>query len=161
MVKSAAATVEEYLEELPPERREAIGAVRDVVLANLPEGYEEMMDFGMISYVVPLEACPKTYNGHPLMYASLADQKNHMALYLMCLYTHHEDMGWFEERYAASGKKLDMGKSCVRFKRLDDLPLDLIGEVIGMTPMERYVSFYEEARASYTPRKREKKAAAK
>ncbi|MDE2969082.1 MAG: DUF1801 domain-containing protein [Chloroflexota bacterium] len=138
-----------------------MGSVRDVVLANLPEGYEEIMDFGMISYVVPLSVVPKTYNGHPLMYASLADQKNHMALYLMCLYTHNEDMGWFEERYAASGKKLDMGKSCVRFKKLDDLPLDLIGEVIGMTPMERYVSFYEEARANYTPRKREKKAAAK
>ena len=158
MVKSAASTVEEYLAELSPERREGLSTVRDVVLENLPEGYEEVMDFGMISYVVPLSAYPKTYNGHPLMYAALADQKNHMGLYLMCLYTHSEDMGWFEERYRASGKKLDMGKSCVRFKRLDDLPLDVVGEVIAQTPMERYIAFYEEARAAYTPRKRERAA---
>ena len=161
MVKSAASTVEEYMAELSPERREALGVVRDVVLENLPEGYEEIMDFGMISYVVPLEAFPKTYNGHPLMYAALADQKNHMGLYLMCLYSHQESLDWFEERYRASGKKLDMGKSCVRFKRLDDLPLDVVGEVIAKTPMESYIAFYEEARAAYTPRKREKKAAAK
>ena len=156
MVKSAATTVEEYFAELSPERRDALSTVRDVVLRNLPDGYEEVMDFGMISYVVPLSAYPKTYNGHPLMYAALADQKNHMGLYLMCLYTHYQDMGWFEERYKASGKKLDMGKSCVRFKRLDDLPLDVVGEVIAQTPMARYISFYEEARAAYTPRKRSK-----
>ena len=155
MVRSAATTVEEYLAELSPERREGLSTVRDVVLENLPEGYEEMMDFGMISYVVPLSAYPKTYNGHPLMYAALADQKNHMGLYLMCLYTHSEDIGWFEERYRASGKKLNMGKSCVRFKRLDDLPLDVVGEVIAGTSMEQYIAFYEEARAAYTPRKRQ------
>ena len=156
MVKSAAATVEEYFAELSTERRDALSTVREVVLQNLPEGYEEIMDFGMISYVVPLSSYPKTYNGHPLMYAALADQKNHMGLYLMCLYTHNQDMGWFTERYAASGKKLDMGKSCVRFKRLDDLPLDLVADVIAQTPMDKYIAYYEEARASYTPRKRQK-----
>ena len=159
MVKSAASTVEEYMAGLSPERREALGVVRNVVLENLPDGYEEIMDFGMISYVVPLEACPRTYNGHPLMYAALADQKNHMGLYLMCLYSHQESLDWFEERYRASGKKLDMGKSCVRFKKLDDLPLDVVGEVIARTPMEQYIAFYEEARAAYTPRKRQKAGA--
>ena len=154
MVKSDASTVEEYLEGLPDDTRSAISTVRSVVLENLPEGYEECMDFGMISYVVPLSVFPKTYNGHPLMYASLCAQKNHMALYLMCLYTHSQDMGWFEERYASSGKKLDMGKSCVRFKRLDDLPLDVIGEVIAKTPMEQYIAFYEEARGNARTRKR-------
>ena len=156
MVRSEASTVEEYLDGLSPERREGLSAVRKVVLDNLPEGYEEIMDFGMICYVVPLSAYPKTYNGHPLMYAALADQKNHMGLYLMCLYTHNEDMGWFEERYKASGKKLDMGKSCVRFKKLDDLPLDLVADVIALAPMEKYIAFYEEARAAYVPRKRQK-----
>ena len=158
MVKSAATTVEEYFAELSPERRDALNTVREVVLQNLQEGFEEVMDFGMISYVVPLSAYPKTYNGHPLMYAALADQKNHMGLYLMRLYTHYQDMGWFEERYKASGKKLDMGKSCVRFKRLDDLPLDVVGEVIAGTSMKQYIAFYEEARAAYTPRKRQKTA---
>lgn len=156
MVKSAANSVEEYLAEMSPERRDALSTVRSVVLENLPEGYEEIMDFGMICYVVPLSAYPKTYNGHPLMYAALADQKNHMGLYLMCLYTHNQDMGWFEDRYRASGKRLDMGKSCVRFKKLEDLPLDLVADVIALAPMEQYIAFYEEARASYTPRKRQK-----
>lgn len=149
MVQSSAQTVEEYLAELPPDRRGAIATVRKVILDHLPEGYEETMDFGMIGYVVPLQKYPVTYNGHPLAYAGLASQKNHMALYLMCVYGDQETGELFRDRYKASGKKLDMGKSCVRFKKLEDLPLDLIGEVIARTPMATYIERYEAFRREY------------
>ena len=101
--------------------------MRELIQSRLPEGYAEQMDFGMICYVIPLETYPETYNGHPLMYAALASQKRHMAVYLMNIYGDEGTLRWFTEGYAASGKKLDMGKSCVRFKKLDDLPLELIG----------------------------------
>ena len=146
MVRSAAATVEEYLLELSPDRREGIQAVRQVVLDNLPPGYVETMNWGMITYEIPLDRYPKTYNSQPLMYAALASQKRHMAVYLMCVYSHQESRAWFEERYRASGKRLDMGKSCVRFRRVDDLPLDLIAETIAGTSVEDYIKFYEASR---------------
>ena len=146
MVRSAAATVEEYLQELPPDRREDIQLVRELVLDNLPPGYVETMNWGMITYEIPLDRYPKTYNSQPLMYAALASQKRHMALYLMCVYSHQESRAWFEERYKASGKRLDMGKSCVRFRRLEDLPLDLIAETIAGTSVEDYIEFYEASR---------------
>ena len=116
MVRSNAATVEEYLNELAPDRREQIEAVRNVVLDKLPQGYAESMNWGMISWEIPLERYPKTYNKQPLMYAALASQKNYMSLYLMCVYTHDGTQTEFERRFKASGKKLNMGKSCVRFK---------------------------------------------
>jgi len=146
MVRSAAATVEEYLLELPRDRMEGIQAVRQVVLDNLPPGYVETMNWGMITYEIPLDRYPKTYNKQPLMYAALASQKRHMAVYLMCVYSHEESRTWFEERYKASGKKLDMGKSCVRFRRVEDLPLDLIAETIAGTSVEEYIKFYEASR---------------
>lgn len=147
MVKSSAATVEEYLAELPPERREAIEAVRRVVLDNLPEGYEECMSFGMIGYVVPLSRYPKTYNAQPLALAALASQKNYMALYLNNVYGAPETYERFTSAYRAAGKRLDMGKSCVRFRKLDDLPLELVGETIAQTSVEEYLAVYEAARA--------------
>ena len=146
MERSAATTVEEYLGELSAERREAMEAVREVALANLPEGYAEAMNWGMISWEVPLERYPNTYNKQPLMYAALASQKNYMSLYLMCVYTHEDDRTWFEERFRASGKKLDMGKSCVRFRRVEDLPMDLIAETIASTPVDEYIRRYEATR---------------
>ena len=146
MVRSAAATVEEYLLELSPDRREGIQAVRQVVLDNLPPGYVETMNWGMITYEIPLDRYPKTYNSQPLMYAALASQKRHMAVYLMCVYSHQESRARFEERYRASGKRLDMGKSCVRFRRVEDLPLDLIAETIAGTSVEDYIKFYEASR---------------
>ncbi|MEX0761608.1 MAG: DUF1801 domain-containing protein [Dehalococcoidia bacterium] len=150
MAQSKAQTVDEYLDELPPERREAISTVRSVILDNLPEGYEESMQYGMISYVIPLQAYPDTYNKQALAYASLASQKNYMSLYLMNVYGEPGSEQWFHERYKASGKKLDMGKSCVRFKKLDDLPLDLIAETIASTPPTRFIEKYEASR----PRKK-------
>ncbi len=145
-MKSGAATVEEYLDELTPERRGAVSAVREVILANLPDGYVETMDFGMIAYVVPLERYPETYNGHPLSYAGIASEKRYISVHLMNIYGSAEDEQWFVGRYRASGKRLDMGKSCVRFRKLDDLPLDLIGEAVGRTSMEEWIGRYEASR---------------
>jgi len=146
MVRSSAATVEEYLDELTPDRREQIATVRSIVLDNLPEGYDESMNWGMITWEIPLERYPKTYNKQPLMYAALASQKNYMSLYLMCVYTHEGTQTEFERRFKDSGKKLDMGKSCVRFKKVDDLPMDLIADTIASTPVEEYIRSYEAAR---------------
>ena len=143
MAQSTAKTVEKYLAELSPERSEAISAVRQVILDHLPAGYEEVMQYGMISYVIPLESYPITYNKLPLTYASLASQKNYMSLYLMNVYGDPEVEQWFTEGYRASGKKLDMGKSCVRFKKLEDLPLQLIGEVIARTTAADFIERYE------------------
>ena len=145
-MKSTAATVEEYLGGLSPERREAVSAVREAVLSDLPEGYEEIMDFGMIAYVVPLTQVPKTYNGHPLMYAAISSEKNYISVHLMNVYADPENLRWFVGSYEATGKKLDMGKSCVRFRKLDDLPLHLIGEAVARTPVEEWIALYEASR---------------
>jgi hypothetical protein len=147
VARSDAATVDEYLGELTDERRAAIRAVRDVILANLPEGYDEVMRWGMITYEVPLERYPDTYNGQPLSYAALASQARHMAVYLNDVYADRDSESWFTEAYKATGKKLDMGKSCVRFKRLDDLPLDVIGQAIARTPVDEFIARYEAARS--------------
>ena len=102
MPRLEASSPEEYIAQLPPDRREAIAAVRDVIRRNLPVGYEEGIDFGMISYHVPLDRFPDTYNGHPLGLAGLANQKNYMALYLNNVYGDRKTEAWFRERYAAS-----------------------------------------------------------
>ena len=146
MARSSAVTVEEYLNELAPDRREHIAVVRDVVLDNLPDGYAESMNWGMISWEIPLERYPNTYNKQPLMYAALASQKNYISLYLMCVYAHEGRHAEFERRFKASGKKLNMGKSCVRFKQVDDLPMDLIAETIASTSVDEYIRSYETAR---------------
>lgn len=152
---SNAGSVEEYLAALPEERRADLQRVREVVRRNLPEGYREEMGFGMIAYVIPLETYPATYNRQPLMYAALGNQKRHMALYLMNIYGDPATQEWFAAAYAASGKRLDMGKSCVRFKRADDLPLELIAQAVARTPAAEYIAGYEAARAQL-PRRRRK-----
>ena len=146
MAKSKAKTVDEYLAELPEDRRAEISIVRKVILANLPDGYQEMMQFDMIGYVVPLERYPVTYNGQPLMFAALASQKNYMSLYLMNICSDEAVEKWFVEGYKASGKKLDMDKACVRFKSLQDLPIDLVGEAIALTPVAGFIDRYELCR---------------
>jgi len=148
MATSNATTPDEIIAALPPDRRDAIAKVRDVVRANLPPGYEEGMQFGMISWYVPLERYPNTYNKQPLGLAALANQKNYMSLYLNTVYGNAEIERWFRERYAASGKKLDMGKSCVRFRKLDDLPLDVVAETIARTPVDKYIEGYESVLGS-------------
>ncbi len=144
-MRSSASTVEEYLAELPEERREAIEAVRQVILDHLPEGYEEAMNWGMLTYQVPLETYPDTYNKKPLMYAALAAQKNHMAVYLTAIYADEEASREFEAAYRATGKRYDVGKSCVRFRQLADLPLELIGESIASFPVSKFVERVKEA----------------
>ena len=147
-MRSEAATVDEYLAELPVDRREAIGVVRGEILGNLPEGYEEAMNWGMVTYQVPLEAYPETYNGQPLMYAALASQKNHMAVYLMGVYSDEATRDRFLDSYKATGKRLDMGKSCVRFRHLDDLPLELIGEAIAACDLDAFIAINERVHNS-------------
>jgi hypothetical protein len=145
-MQSDAPDVAAYLAELPPDRREAIAAVREVVNTHLPDGYRESMTFGMIGWGIPLEDYPDTYNGQPLGVVALASQKNHMALYLMGIYAVPGLEDWLRAQYADRGLKLDMGKSCLRFKRLDQLPLDVIGEVVRRVPPQAYISAYEAAR---------------
>lgn len=145
-MQSDATTVDQYIAELPDDRRDAIETVRDAIVANLPDGFVETMNWGMISYEVPLDTYPKTYNGKPLMYAALANQKNHMAVYLSGVYTDDTTRDDFHTAYRATGKKLDMGKSCVRFKRLDDLPVDLIARTIASMTPDEFIDIYERAR---------------
>lgn len=139
-------TVQEYLEAIPEERKEPMKAVRKLILDNLPEGYTEGFAYGMIGYVIPLSRYPVTYNKQPLIIAALASQKNFMSLYLMGVYGDKETEEWFKAEYKKSGKKLDIGKSCLHFKKLDDLPLKLIGEVIARVSVEKYIMKYEQSR---------------
>ena len=148
--RAALANPDEYIASLAPDRAEQLGRLRELILQRLPEGYVEQVDFGMLAYVIPLETYPDTYNGHPLMYAAMASQKRHMSLHLMNVYGDDETLQWFTAGFAAAGKKLDMGKACVRFKKLDDLPLEFIGEVIAHTPVADYIAGYEASRAQMT-----------
>ena len=148
MVTSDARTPDEYIAALPDDRREAVRAVRDVVRDNLPAGFEEGMLYGMIGWYIPLERLPNTYNGQPLGLAALASQKHYMSLYLNSVYGDPRTEAWFKDRYEASGKRLDMGKSCVRFRRLEDLPLDVIGDTIARVDLESFVASYEKAAGS-------------
>jgi len=146
-VTSNARTVDEYLASLPDDRRAAISAVRQVILANLPKGYEECMSYGMIGYVVPRSLYPAGYHCDPrlpLPFANLASQKNHMALYLMTVYGDPGTEQWFRKAWTATGKKLDMGKSCVRFKKLEDVPLEVVGQAIARVPVEKYIARIEK-----------------
>ena len=148
MVSSRAATVEDYLAEIPADRRAEIETVRDAINAVLPEGYREGIGYGMIGWVVPLETYPDTYNGQPLAYAGLAAQKNYNSLYLTCVYASKERTEKLRATFAAAGKKLDMGKSCIRFKKADELALDAIRDEIASASPQQFIRIYEEARAS-------------
>jgi len=147
-MRSEATTVEDYLAELPADRRSAIEAVRSVILDNLPDGYVESMNWGMIAYEVPLETYPDTYNKQPLMFAALASQKNHMGVYLTGIYISDDARDEFEKAYRATGKRCDVGNSCVRFRKLEDLPLELIGETIASVPVDRFIERFEESGGS-------------
>lgn len=152
-------TVDEYLAELPEERRAIVSKVRDVVRRNLPKGYRETANWGMIAYDIPLERYPDTYNGKPLCYAGLAAQKNHYALYLMGAYSNPADAAKLREAFRKAGKKMDMGKSCLRFQRAEDLPLEAIGRLIKGTPPDKFIRSYESIRK--TARKTKPKAKAR
>jgi Domain of unknown function (DU1801) len=137
VVRSNASTPEEYLAELAEDRRSIVQTVRSTIVDNLPEGFEEAVTYGMLGYVVPLDRYPDTYNGQPLSVVALANQKNHVAVYLMGVYADDVERAWFIDTWRATGKKLDMGKSCVRFKKLDDVALDVLGEAVArVTPAD-------------------------
>ncbi len=152
------AAVDAYLKSLPAERRAAIAAVRKTVLEHLPKGYEESFAFGMLAYQVPLGVYPDTYNKQPLMYAALASPKSYMALHLPSAYGMPELRAKIEAGFRAAGKKLDMGKGCLRFKKLEDLELGVIGEVIAATPMKGYVTF---AKSIHSPEARKERSKAR
>lgn len=144
MVQSKAASVDDYLAELPEERRTVVSAVRDVIRRNLPKGYTEVMGSGMINYGIPLEQFPDTYNGQPLCYIALAAQKNNYSLYLMGPAADPKQEAAVKAAFAKAGKKLDMGKSCLRFKKTEDLPLEELGKVIAMMPPKDLIAVHEE-----------------
>jgi len=146
-MQSKAQTVNDYLAELPDDRRAAIEAVRKVIRKNLPKGYEEGMQYGMIGYHVPHKLYPAGYHcdpKQPLPFAGLASQKNYMSVYLMCYLDEKMDK-WLRQAWAKSGKKLDMGKCCIRFKKVDDLALDVVGEAIARVPLAEFIKLYESA----------------
>ena len=145
-MQSKATTVEQYLAELPEDRRAAIAAVRKVILKNLAKGFEEGMQYGMIGYFVPHRLYPAGYHcdpKQPLPFACLASHKNYMSFYAMSLYGSEPELKKFEAEWAKTGKKLDMGKSCIRFKKLDDLALDVIGAAIRRVTVKSYIEQYE------------------
>jgi uncharacterized protein YdhG (YjbR/CyaY superfamily) len=163
MVQSKAVTVDEYLAELPEERRQTIREARELVRRNLPKGYAEMMSFGMICYGIPLSKYSDTYNGQPLCYAAIAAQKNHNALYLMSAYADPEQEEALKAAFKKAGKKLDMGKSCLRFKSMDDIVPEAVAKMIASTPPEKYIERYEASRSGIktVPKPAAKKPAAK
>jgi hypothetical protein len=146
MVSSKALTVQQYLDELTEEQRFVIATLRDVILENLPAGYQETMDWGAISYEIPLISYPKTYNGKPLVYLALAVQKRYYALYLMAASLDAELLAALKESFQKAGRKLDMGKACVRFHKLDELPLGAIGKSIASVTPAKYIEQYEQIR---------------
>jgi hypothetical protein len=145
-MKSTAKTVDEYVKGLPEDRRKAISALRKVILDNLPEGYQECMSYGMIGYVVPHSVYPKGYHCNPklpLPFVNLGSQKNHMALYLMCIYGDAKADQGFRKAWEKTGRKLDGGKGCIRFKRLEDVPLEVVGQLVARIPVADYIARIE------------------
>ena len=153
-----ALTVKQWLASVPAERKDAINAVRHAVNEHLPPGYEETVDWGMLAWVVPLATLPNTHNGHPLTLAALGAHTKLMTLYLMTVYSDPKVRREFQIAYKKTGKKLDMGGCCVHFKKLDDLPLDVVGDTIARVAVDEYVERYETSRTKKKPKKKTKKA---
>jgi hypothetical protein len=150
-MKSKASTVKEYLASLPEDRRKGIEVVRKVILKNLDKQYEESMLWGMIGYAVPHRVWPTGYHcdpSKPLMMAALSSQKNNLSVYLMSVYSDKAERAWFQKAWAKSGKKLNMGGSCIRFTKVEDAALDVIGEAIRRTPAKTYIESYVKLLAS-------------
>lgn len=146
-MQSEAKSVEQYLNELPEDRKEPIQKLRQQILDNLPKGIEEQMSYGMLGYVVPHSLYPDGYHCTPelpLPYMNLASQKNFIAVYSMVLYAKKDILDWFVSEYSKRSKyKLDMGKSCIRFKRMHDIPFDLIGELTAKVSTRDWIKIYE------------------
>lgn len=157
------ATIEDYLAALPADRREAIEALRAVINRHLPDGCEEGMQYGMPAWFVPHTVYPAGYHcdpTQPLPFVSVASQKSHIGLYMFCLYLDPELMSWFETEWRKTGSRWDAGKSCVRAKRLEDIPLELVGKAVRKVPVKTFIAGYEASKPAST-RSRTKKTAGK
>lgn len=146
MVMSKATSVKEYLDSLPADRRAIVSKLRAVVRKNLPKGYQETMNWGGICYEIPLKRYPVTYNKQPLVYAGLGAQKHYYVLHLLAAYTDSKTRALLEAGFKKAGKKLNMGKSCIRFRKLDDLPLEVIGKLVASMTPAQYIKLFEAAR---------------
>ena len=148
-MNSKAQSVEAYLEEIPEKRKEAFIKLREVINSNLPEGFEETMSYGMIGYIIPHKLYPAGYHCNPklpLPFVNLANQKNYIALYHLGIYANEELLNWFTTEYSKfSTTKLDMGKSCIRFKKMDKIPYELIGKLIAKVSTQEWISTYEKS----------------
>jgi len=148
-MQSKATSPKQYLEELPEDRKEPVSKLRQQILDNLPKGIEELMNYGMLGYVVPHSVYSDGYHCNPkdpLPFMNLASQKNFVAVYSMVLYSRKDLMDWFTSEYTKRCKyKLDMGKSCIRFKKMEDIPFDLIGELTAKVSTEEWIAIYESA----------------
>jgi hypothetical protein len=156
-MQSKATTVAAYLASLPADRRADVESVRAVILKNLDTNYQEGMQYGMIGYYIPHSIYPAGYHCDPkqaLPFAGLAAQKNNISLYLMCVYGNSEHTEWFQKAWAKTGKKLDMGKACVRFKKAEDAALDVIGEAVRRVPAKKYIEQIEKVLAKMATRPR-------
>lgn len=147
-MQSSAKTPDQYITELPEDRKEVMLKLRDVTLKNLPKGFEEQMSYGMLGYVVPHSIYPNGYHCNtkdPLPFFAIASQKNSINIYHMMVYADKNLHDWFSAEYPKYCKsKLDMGKSCIRFKKMDDIPFDLIGELLSKVTVEQWISEYEK-----------------
>ena len=143
---TTATTVKDYLASLTPEQRSVIDPVRSLILSHLPTGFVESINWGMLSYEVPLEIYSHTYNKKPLNYIGLAVQKQYYSLYLMPAYMDQNVYQTLMNAFESVGKKLSLGKSCIRFKKVEDIPLDLIGSIIASHSVESFIRAYETAR---------------
>jgi uncharacterized protein YdhG (YjbR/CyaY superfamily) len=139
---------DDYIEQLPKDRQKAVQKLREIIKNNLPFGFQECINYKMIGYVVPHSIYPKGYHCDPklpLPFMNLASQKNYIALYHTCIYANEELMNWFKTEYSKHTKyKLDMGKSCIRFKRMDDIPFELIGELCTKITVKEWIKIYEQ-----------------
>ena len=147
-MQSTAKTPAEYVDSLPDERKSVIENIRKTVLDNLPEGFEETMGYGMLGYVVPHSIYPSGYHCDPKMplpFISVASQKNFIAFYHMGIYADETLLNWFVAEYPKHCKtKLDMGKSCIRFKKMNDIPLELLGQLVAKMSVQDWISLYEK-----------------
>jgi hypothetical protein len=146
MARKASTAVSTFLDNLPAERRREVERVRETVRRHLPEGYEEVVSKNMLVYQVPLKRYSDTYNGEPLWYVALASEKSYLSLHLMSIYGDRALARRLEDGFRAAGKKLDVGKACVHFKTADDLPLDVVGQIVAAIPMDQWVEIAQAAR---------------
>ena len=146
MARKVSSAISSFLANLPAERRREVERVREAVRRYLPAGYEEVISKNMLVYQVPLERYADTYNGHPLWYVALASEKSYLSLHLMSIYGDRALAQRLADGFRAAGKKLDMGKACIRFQTADDLPLDVIGQIVARIPPDRWVQIAQTAR---------------